>query len=156
MSKDMNYDGVYTISDLFLSIKQFMFSPGDFVIQHWILDTEFGVFFEYSADDYGGFTSFIISLYVFVGIPVSIYLKFYEYYINVVGYEDDGFDAEYSTKRNERLNKFTILLAISFAFSVSLFLGLKSDIDSWWLLFLFVSTLLSWGVFLNQQHYRER
>ena len=66
MSKDINYDGVYTISDLFLTIKQSLLSPGDWVLQHWILGSEFGTFFEYSAADYSGTTSFIISLFVFV------------------------------------------------------------------------------------------
>ena len=149
----MNYDGVYTITDLFLSIKQFLFSPGDWVIRHWILDTEFGTFFEYSSADYGGIASFVISLFVFVGIPMIIYLEIYKYFINVVGYKDDGFDVEYSIKREKRFNKFTTLLAIPQFISALFYYELKSNTDSWWLLFLFVSTILSWAIFFNQRHY---
>jgi hypothetical protein len=132
MSKDMNYDGVYTITDLFLSIKQFLFSPGDWVIRHWILDTEFGTFFEYSSADYGGIASFVISLFVFVGIPMIIYLEIYKYFINVVGYKGDGFefDSEYRIEREERSKKFYTLLAIPQFISALFYYELKSNTDS--------------------------
>ena len=157
MSKDMNYDGVYTITDLFLSIKQFLFSPGDWVIRHWILDTEFGTFFEYSSADYGGIASFVISLFVFVGIPMIIYLEIYKYFINVVGYKGDGFefDSEYRIEREERSKKFYTLLAIPQFISALFYYELKSNTDSWWLLFLFVSTILSWVIFFNQHKWNK-
>ena len=153
----MNYDGVYTITDLFLSIKQFLFSPGDWVIRHWILDTEFGTFFEYSSADYGGIASFVISLFVFVGIPMIIYLEIYKYFINVVGYKGDGFefDSEYRIEREERSKKFYTLLAIPQFISALFYYELKSNTDSWWLLFLFVSTILSWVIFFNQHKWNK-
>jgi hypothetical protein len=154
MSKDMNYDGVYTISDLLLSIKQFLFSPGDWAIEHWILGSEFGTFFEYSAADYSGVTSFFISLFVFVGIPLSIYTSIHEYYDGVVGYED-SYDEEYNTKQKVRVRKFFSIFYVSLFFSALLYMVLQFSNNGWLVLFSLIVTIFSWILFFNQRKWNK-
>ena len=154
MSKDMNYDGVYTISDLFLSIKQFLFSPGDWVIEHWMLGNEFGTFFEYSAADYGGATSFAISLFVFVGIPLSIYSSILEYYYGVVGYED-SYDEEYNAKQKARARQFFSIFHVSLFFSALLYIALQLSTNGWLVLSLLTATIFSWVLFFNQRKWNK-
>ena len=68
---DMNFDGFVTISDIGLWWKWFFSYPGDLVVL-LLTNNNIGRFFELSAADYGGMFSFLISLFVFVGIPIAI------------------------------------------------------------------------------------
>lgn len=64
---DMNNSGTMTISDVWLWIEWYFYYPGDYFIR-FISETETGQFFEYSLADYGGFTSFIVSGFLWVSI----------------------------------------------------------------------------------------
>lgn len=67
LKKDMNFDGVFTISDIWLFIKSLYFYPGDYFIQY-LLNTDFGLFFEFTSNNYGGFTSGLVSLLAWIFI----------------------------------------------------------------------------------------
>jgi len=60
LRQDMNFDGVFTISDVWLFLKSLYFYPGDYLIKI-IINTDIGNFFEFSGNDYGGTFSGIIS-----------------------------------------------------------------------------------------------
>ena len=60
---DMNYDGLVTISDIWLWVKWLFFLPGDSAI--WLVTdraSEFAIFLELSAADYGGWLSGFLSV----------------------------------------------------------------------------------------------
>ena len=57
---DMNYDGVFTISDVWAILHSLFFYPGDLIV-YIILNTKVGIFLEFSTSNYGGFFSGIIS-----------------------------------------------------------------------------------------------
>ena len=61
---DMNFDGLVTISDIGLWVNWIFTYPGDWVILK-LSHNSIGRFFEFSAADYGGVFSFLISLFVF-------------------------------------------------------------------------------------------
>jgi hypothetical protein len=54
--KDMNYDYLITISDVWLWFKWLYFYPGDFLLSK-IIYTKFGAFFELYKINYGGYFS---------------------------------------------------------------------------------------------------
>jgi hypothetical protein len=60
---DMNYDGLVTISDVWLWFKWLFFYPGDFIILYTIkILAPLATFFEISTDNYGGWLSGILSI----------------------------------------------------------------------------------------------
>jgi hypothetical protein len=61
---DMSFDGFVTISDIGLWVKWLFYYPGDWVILK-LSHNPFGRFFEFSAADYGGVFSLLISLLFF-------------------------------------------------------------------------------------------
>jgi len=63
-SADMNLDGSVTISDIGLWVNWIFTYPGDWIILK-LTHNNIGRFFEFSAADYGGVFSFLISLFVF-------------------------------------------------------------------------------------------
>ena len=70
---DMNFDGLITISDIWLWVKWLYFYPGDFFISVLIEYLPFiATFLELSSGDYGGlgsgFFSFIVFFIFFLGI----------------------------------------------------------------------------------------
>jgi hypothetical protein len=72
LKKDMNFDGAFTITDIWLFLKSLFFYPGDYLIMHFI-NTGIGKFFEFSANDYGGFVSGLASFFAWLFI---IFLPF--------------------------------------------------------------------------------
>jgi len=67
---DMNFDGLITISDVFLWIQWLVFYPGDWLISKMI-GTEFGVFLEVSSSNYGGVFSGFVALVIFIVLVLS-------------------------------------------------------------------------------------
>lgn len=66
-SKDMNNDGLFTISDCFEIFKQLFFLPGDTILYFFInKNHKISIFFELDSNDYRGFISFIISLFLWL------------------------------------------------------------------------------------------
>jgi hypothetical protein len=60
--KDMNHDGVYSISDLWIQIKYVLFAPGDGVICLIAQDQRLSTFLELGNHSYGNWFSVIVSL----------------------------------------------------------------------------------------------
>lgn len=68
---DMNYDGLVTISDIWLWIKWLFFLPGDSTI--WLVTDRvyrLAIFLELSAADYGGWLSGFLSVFFWVVLPI--------------------------------------------------------------------------------------
>lgn len=72
IKKDMNSDGIFTISDVGEILYFLFFYPGDLVI-YLMIGTRVGIFFEFSSTDYGGFFSGIFSLFVWGVVVLGIY-----------------------------------------------------------------------------------
>jgi len=73
-TKDMNLDGLVTISDLWLWFKWMFFYPGDFLIlQITRYLPDLSLFFEFSCEIYGGWFSGIASLVIY---PFILFLTF--------------------------------------------------------------------------------
>jgi len=68
-ASDMNFDGSVTISDIGLWVNWLFTYPGDWVILK-LTHNGIGRFFEFSAADYGGVFSALISLFVFAMISL--------------------------------------------------------------------------------------
>ncbi len=64
---DMNFDGFVTISDIGLWVNWIFTYPGDWVVLK-LTHNSIGRFLEFSAADYGGVFSFLISLLFFAMI----------------------------------------------------------------------------------------
>lgn len=65
LKKDMNFDGAFTITDVWLFIKSLYFYPGDYIVKG-LIDTKIGNFFEFSIQDYGGVMSGLVSFLAWV------------------------------------------------------------------------------------------
>ena len=62
-SLDMNYDGVFTISDVGLWFPWLFFFPGDLIVLVFInIIPPLGRFFEMNVESYGGIFSAIVSV----------------------------------------------------------------------------------------------
>jgi hypothetical protein len=68
---DMNFDGLLTISDIFLWAQWLAFYPGDWLISKMI-GTKLGVFLELSSLDYGGVFSGIVAVVIFIFLLVVV------------------------------------------------------------------------------------
>lgn len=80
LKKDMNLDGSFTITDIWLLFKSLYFYPGDYLLNS-IINTNFGKFFEISINDYGGFASGLISFFSWlflVFLPLGLLESFRE------------------------------------------------------------------------------
>ena len=69
---DMNRDGVFTISDIWVWVSFVFFAPGDGLI-YLVLNSfpDVGTFLEYSVADYGGISSGIISFVVWLCLIIG-------------------------------------------------------------------------------------
>ena len=65
---DMNFDGSVTIGDIGLWLNWLFTYPGDWIMLK-LSHNSIGRFFEFSAADYGGFFSALISIFVFIALP---------------------------------------------------------------------------------------
>jgi hypothetical protein len=70
LKMDMNFDGKFTITDCWLFLKALFFYPGDYLVSK-IIDTSFGVFFEFDKQNLGGFFSGTFS-FIFWFIVLSL------------------------------------------------------------------------------------
>ncbi|MHA1539298.1 MAG: hypothetical protein ACTSXQ_02355 [Alphaproteobacteria bacterium] len=61
---DMNFDGIFTITDIWMLVKSLFYYPGDFILK-LLIDTEFGAFLELNSNFYGGTLSGFISLFIY-------------------------------------------------------------------------------------------
>ena len=61
LAKDMNCDGVFTISDVNLWLEWVFFLPGDGLFWLQMQDQQLSTFFELTPDVYGGWASGIFS-----------------------------------------------------------------------------------------------
>ena len=75
--RDMNFDGHFTISDVWLFANSVYFYPGDFIIKSAI-GTGIGKFFELSHKQYGGMLSAFIS-FVFWCFAITLIFFIYIY-----------------------------------------------------------------------------
>lgn len=69
---DMNWDGVVTISDIWLWFKWLYFYPGDGLLHIIISWPSVATFFELSVNDFGGGFSGVISFIVWGSILVAL------------------------------------------------------------------------------------
>jgi len=70
LPNDFTGDGIFTISDLIEFFVWFFTYPGDHIVR-FLIDTDFGIFLEFSALDYGGLFSWVWSFLAFA-LPISI------------------------------------------------------------------------------------
>jgi len=74
---DMNYDGSFTISDVWALLHSLFFYPGDWIIAHWLINSAFGNFFEFSKTDFGGVFSMLISTLLWGILLLLLWLLLY-------------------------------------------------------------------------------
>ena len=73
-AKDMNCDGLFTISDVFLWIEWLFFLPGDGLLW-WLMQNEgLATFFELTPAAYSGWTSGVFSVIAWFGSLVLVAL----------------------------------------------------------------------------------
>ncbi len=74
---DMNIDGTFTISDIYLFLKSLYFYPGDYLIR-FLSNNDVGKFLEISIQDYGGFMSGFFSFFAWAYFLFLLYALFKE------------------------------------------------------------------------------
>ena len=70
LAKDMNCDGQFTISDVFLWGEWFFFLPGDGLLWVIMQDERLATFFELTPAAYSGWTSGVFSVIGWFGLLV--------------------------------------------------------------------------------------
>lgn len=70
---DMNGDGAFTVSDVFLCLKSLFFMPGDFVLSH--MGKTLTSFFEITPEAFGGAASGVISFIIWIVLFSSLASK---------------------------------------------------------------------------------
>lgn len=72
---DMNYDGVFSISDVWLWFKWLYFYPGDLVMYVILQAPKLATFLEMTSDSFFGVASGVISGFVWLLLYVVIALQ---------------------------------------------------------------------------------